>query len=1050
MKSSIHPLICATWVLALVAPAPAQKPLIQHRPNETIVIVGNGLGSRMMQHGYFETEIFLRNREKDLTIRNLCDEVNTPAFWPHSARPNPWAFPGAEKFVERFDTKERHGTTQIGRGFEKSPDEWLEELKPDTIFAFYGFNESFRGDAGVETYKQELSGYLKHLQSSEFKGKAPRVVLFSPIAFQNISTTHNTPVGTKQNKNLARYTAAMKEVAGELKISFVDLYQPTSEWFKNDEILTVDGASLNEAGYRKLGAWLAKEIYGPAEIAQSEHENFRKLVNDKNWYWHNFYKIPNGVHVYGTRYKPYGPENYPDEQKKLGQMVANRDLAIIAKLRGKDFELKAADTKTHKLPPVKTNFKTSRKNGSQQYLYGAQATQTIKLPEGYKAELFASEKEFPELENPVQMSFDNEGRLWVAVMPTYPHFKPGDARPNDKLLIFEDTDNDGKADKQTVFADGLHLPIGFELAPEGVYCAQLPHLLLLKDTDNDGKADSRVILLSGFDDHDTHHAISSFSADPSGAIYMCEGTFLHSNIETANGPIRSFGGGFFRFDPRTRSLEKSARLGLPNPWGVAVDDWGQNFYIVARNFQWMLPGTVKTNYGEFAPIPEPLIKKDIVRPTCGVEFISSRHFPDEVQGDVLINNTIGFRGAKQHQVEEDGTGYKLTARHDMFFSEDGNFRPTDLEFAPDGSLYVIDWHNILIGHMQHNARDPLRDNKHGRIYRITCPSRPLVTPAKIAGAPLATLFDNLKLPEYRSRYRTRRELRGREAKEVLPALQEWVANLDKADSRYKHHVLEALWVSWGAGKIDPNYLRQCLESKDHRARAAAVNVLRYSDTQIGDKNALLRMSAMDQHGRVRLETTIAASWMDKKDGLEILEIVASKPMDKILKKTYDVALAQLKGERFEGPKEKELVIPKHLRGEQRGMYRRGHQIYLQEGHCGTCHQEDGKGLPAAQFPPLDGTPWVTGSEERLIKIALHGLHGPIEVKGVKYPGLVPMTAFKQLSDQQLADVLTYVRNSFGNKASAIKPNKVKQVRAASKDVQSFLNPADLLREHPHE
>lgn len=1014
-------------------------------------MVGNGLGSRMMQHGFFETEIFLRNPDKDLIIRNLCDECNTPAFWPHSARPNPWAFPGAEKFVEQFSTKERHGTTQMGRGFEKSPDEWLQELQPDTIFAFFGFNESFRGEAGLAAYGQELAGYLGHLQASRFKGKAPRVVLFSPIAFQDLSATHNTPDGVTENKNLALYSAAMKEVAATLEIRFVDLHQPTLEWFtKGMEVLTVDGASLNEAGYRKLSGLLADTLYGPHQGNEKDCDRIRSKVNDKNWHWHNDYKIPNGVHVYGTRYKPYGPENYPDELKKLRQMVTNRDQAIISALRNKDFDLKAADALTHKLSPVKTNFKVSKKNGTKQYLYGEEAAKTISLPEGYQVELFASEKEFPDLENPVQMSFDNEGRLWVAVMPTYPHHKPGDARPDDKLLIFEDTDNDGKADKQTVFADGLHLPIGFELAPEGVYVAQLPHLVLLKDTDNDGKADTREILLSGFDDHDTHHAISSFSADPSGAIYMCEGTFLHSNVETAYGPSRNFGGGFFRYDPRTHHLEKSARLGVPNPWGVAVDDWGQNFYIIATNFQWMLPGTVKTKYGQFAPTPEALIKTGAVRPTCGVEFVSSRHFPEEVQGDVLINNTIGYRGAKQHQIEEDGTGYKLTARQDLFYSEDGNFRPADLEFAPDGSLYVIDWHNILIGHMQHSARDPLRDHSHGRIYRITYPSRPLVKPAEIAGAPLATLFENLKLPEYRSRYRTRRELRGRDATEVMDGLKAWVGKLDQADPRYHHHVLEALWVSWGMGRIDNDFLRQTLTSDDHRARAAAVNVLRYSGSRIEEKVSLLAEAAGDEHGRVRLEAIIAASWMNRDEGLKILERAAAMPMDGIIRTTYDVAIAQLNDRKIEGPEEEKLVIPSHLKKQEKEMFTRGHELYSREGHCGTCHQEDGRGLPAAQFPPLTGTRWVTGSEERLIKIALHGLHGPIKVNDVEYPGLVPMTAFKQLNDQEIADILTYVRNSFGNKASVVQPGTVGKVRAATKDIESFLEPSELLKEHPHE
>ena len=207
-------------------------------------------------------------------------------------------------------------------------------------------------------------------------------------------------------------------------------------------------------------------------------------------------------------------------------------------------DLAAHDKNTIVLPAVESNFKPGdygRGDGS--YLYGDEAIAKLHTAPGYKIDLFASEREFPDLANPVQISFDNKGRLWVAVMPTYPHYKPGDPKPNDKLLILEDTDNDGKADKQTIFADHLHIPVGFEFAPEGVYVSQGTNLILLTDTDGDDHADKKEIILSGFDDHDTHHVISAFCADPSGAIYMAEGVFLHTNVETPYGPVRGTNGG---------------------------------------------------------------------------------------------------------------------------------------------------------------------------------------------------------------------------------------------------------------------------------------------------------------------------------------------------------------------------------------------------------------------------------------------------------------------------------------------------------------------------
>ena len=130
---------------------------------------------------------------------------------------------------------------------------------------------------------------------------------------------------------------------------------------------------------------------------------------------------------------------------------------------------------------------------------------------------------------------------------------------------------------------------------------------------------------------------------------------------------------------------------------------------------------------------------------------------------------------------------------------------------------------------------------------------------------------------------------------------------------------------------------------------------------------------------------------------------------------------------------------------------KGKEIYAREGFCITCHQADGRGLSASGFPPLAGTPWVVGSEDRLTKLVLKGLHGPIEVLGTRYGGQVPMTPFEgMLKDDEVAAVLTYVRNSFGNKASAITPEKVGRIRGSIKGKTGFYSPAELVQQHPLE
>jgi len=309
------------------------------------------------------------------------------------------------------------------------------------------------------------------------------------------------------------------------------------------------------------------------------------------------------------------------------------------------------------------------------------------------------------------------------------------------------------------------------------------------------------------------------------------------------------------------------------------------------------------------------------------------------------------------------------------------------------------------------------------------------------------LLGNLKLPEYRTRYRSRRELRGRDEQEVAGALKKWVAGLSKSDPGYEHQLVEALWVSWGLDRVDEQLLRQVLAAKDFRARAAAVGVLRYSGHRVKDQPGLLMKAAQDEHGRVRLEAIVAASWLGAEIGLPIVEAAGKLPVDAWLKPVHETALASLAGRQVEAaPK---IEYKTELTGEGRELYMKGAEVFSREGHCITCHQENGEGLPAAKFPPLAGTKWVQGSEERLIKLTLHGLHGPIEVEGVEHPGQVPMTQFKGLGDEEIAAVLTYVRNSFGNKASVITPGKVKAVRAATRDRQGFYSPAELLKEHPH-
>src|SRR5262249_51644707 len=161
----------------------------------------------------------------------------------------------------------------------------------------------------------------------------------------------------------------------------------------------------------------------------------------------------------------------------------------------------------------------------------------------------------------------------------------------------------------------------------------------------------------------------------------------------------------------------------------------------------------------------------------------------------------------RYKLEDNGASFRGIKQEPIVSSTDPNFRPSDLKIGPDGALYFLDWQNPIIGHMQHNLRDPSRDREHGRIYHITYEGRPLDKPVAIAGEPLDKLLDVLKEPEDRVRYRARIELGGRPTSEVMAALKKWIATLDPSDPNYEHHLLEALWLHQSHNVVDADLLQ---------------------------------------------------------------------------------------------------------------------------------------------------------------------------------------------------------------------------------------------------
>jgi len=229
----------------------------------------------------------------------------------------------------------------------------------------------------------------------------------------------------------------------------------------------------------------------------------------------------------------------------------------------------------------------------------------------------------------------------------------------------------------------------------------------------------------------------------------------------------------------------------------------------------------------------------------------------------------------------------------MLQSADNNFRPVDAEVGPDGALYFLDWHNPVVGHMQHNLRDKSRDRLHGRVYRVTATGRPLLTPPRIAGAPIGELLNLLKVPENRVRYRAKIELSGRNTTEVIAAVRTWVAGLDAADPQYQHHLMEALWVHQWHNRVDEALLNRLLKSPEPWARAAATRVLCYWRDRVTTPLVTLKTLAADPHPAVRLEAVRAASFFQSPEAAAVALTSLDHPQDRFLSYTLDQTMKTL-------------------------------------------------------------------------------------------------------------------------------------------------------------
>ena len=797
-----------------------------------IAFIGNTLFDRAQDFAYFEAFLHQHLPDHELEVRNLTWSADSIEAQPRPAN---------------FADSEQHLTL----------------AKADIIFAAYGFNESFAGKAGIEDFRKKLAQYVADLKTKAFNGKtAARIVLVSPIANENIKGVHAADLN---NPNIKLYTAVIQQVASSQDVGYANTYSATEAAMTSPgDDLTINGAHLNARGYEVFSEALFKQVIGRNPPAVNE--TLRQAVIEKNKQFFYRYRPVNTFYYTGGRNRSYGYLDFLPAMRNFDIMVANRDKRIWALARGKKVPKEIDDSNVPPLP------QTTQSRGANRWMSPADEKKAFKVDPRFEVNLFAGEVEFPELACPIQMRWDSRGRLWVSCSTTYPHVYPGN-EPNDKIVILEDTNRDGRADKSTVFADNLHIPLSFVLGDGGVYVSEEPHLSFIKDTDGDGKADYRRKIFTGFGCEDSHHALHDFVWSPDGDIIFRESIFHHTQVETAYGPVRQQNSGWFRFEPRSHRLTPFGTYHSTNPWGVTFDDWGQHVAshpVYAQAFHSLDPVYPKQH-------PKPAGLR-AYSGTCGQEFVDFKTFPEELQGGYIKARYKPTNRIEFHRWKETEFGYDEEYVSDIIFSSNLSFIPVDIRFGPRGAMYVADWYNPVKGHAQYSLRDERRDRHSGRIWRITAKGKKLQEPPRIHGASVAELIRILERPEYRYRYWAKREIRERDPGVVEKALDGWVAGLNANDPRLDHHRLEAVWTYRSIDKSRPELLRKLLGAGNQKARAAAVHQLRYWHGEFPDALKLLNRAANDDNSIVRMEAVIAASYLGSREALDSVMDVFQRPI----------------------------------------------------------------------------------------------------------------------------------------------------------------------------
>ena len=596
------------------------------------------------------------------------------------------------------------------------------------------------------------------------------------------------------------------------------------------------------------------------KLGKEPPNNLVLAVKEKHRLWYDYWRPANWKCLFGDDSKRIfsnaaeGLPSFKEEWQLFPKLIENAEVNIRKGLKN-------------------TPAPSPKRTGSREANIKKELD-AFDVMDGFEVNLFADERHG--IANPLSVRWDARGRMFVACSDVYPQIEPG-VMPDDKVIMLEDKNTDGYADKSSVFASGLNIPTGMEVGIDGVYVGHNTELLHFDWNGN------RKLLLSGFGNGDSHQTMNSFAWSPGGELWFCQGDGVESRVETPFGVSSLFQAGVYRLRPDELKLDPLLDdfMGPGNPWGVAFDDYGQSFVIDgAGGVSYLTPASI--------PAKRRLRLPRIGKPGgyCGIDCLGASNLPAEMAGDFLIGD-YKKNQVSRFAVSSDGAGFKVNWKDPILRSSHRNFRPIDVKVGPDGAIYVVDWYNPLTCHQDDFYRHPDRDKTHGRIWRITPKKGALKFPDLVKLSD-EKLVEELASPERWTRLKAKQILSKRDQSKVIEILHEWISSRKGLD------LLEALSLCEFLNLPDEKVIVASMNSEDYRVRAYAARVIgRWGKRLEGHQDLLLSL-ARDESSRVRMEAVLSCAQISSPKSILVAAAVAESSRDKWIDYAFSQAVHHLK------------------------------------------------------------------------------------------------------------------------------------------------------------